>query len=69
MVSSGESARAHCGQTHGCCSTLTLDSKPVASGRDVGKRREIAGKRTLALSRREQAAMEKRHCRELNGAS
>src|SRR5712692_128256 len=37
MVSSGESARAHCGQTHGCCSTLTLDSKPVASGRDVGK--------------------------------
>jgi len=69
MVSSGESARAHCGQTHGCCSILTLDSKPVASGRDVGKRREIAGKRTLALSRREQAAMEKRHCRELNGAS
>ena len=66
MVSSGESARAHCGQTHGCCSTLTLDSKPVASARDVGKRREIAGKRTLALSRREQVAMEKRHCRELN---
>src|SRR5712692_4111638 len=33
MVSSGESARAHCGQTHGCCSTLTLDSKPVASAR------------------------------------
>src|SRR5712692_11089363 len=32
MVSSGESARAHCGQTHGCCSTLTLDSKPVARG-------------------------------------
>src|SRR2546426_6538787 len=55
MVSSGESARAHCGQTPGCCSTLTLDCKPVASARcrqDSAKSRATRA----CLSRREEIA-------------
>jgi len=51
MVSSGESARAHVAQTHGCCPTQTLTASRLPA-HHAGKLRDIAGRRALTPVRR-----------------